>query len=441
MSASARVRARAASIVAQIALEGRSLDAALLNDAAASAQERGLLRTLCYDSIRWWIRLDALLARLLSRPDQQLAPEVRALAIVGLCQLLHTDIPAHAAVDETVNAARLLGHPRAAGMINAILRRAQREHATLLAEIDRDAAIRTAHPRWLVERIASDWGQQSEQLLAANNTRPPFWIRVNRLRGAGEDYRDRLQTQGVGVSAKLFNDEALLLERPLDVHDLPGFTAGEVSVQDAAAQLAAHLMAARDGERVLDACAAPGGKTGHILELAPRLDELVALDISAERMKRVEENLQRLNLRATLRIADATEPEGWFDGRSFDRILVDAPCSGTGVIRRHPDIKLLRQPSDIAATAKRQLQLLTALWRTLKPGGRLLYAACSILREETTTVVERFLAAHADAREATGSAVAAIGQPMSPGSGLRIAVGTGGMDGFYYACLEKDKGP
>jgi len=438
MSASARVRARAASIVAQVALEGRSLDAVLLDDAAASAHERGLLRTLCYDSIRWWIRLDALLGRLLSRPGQKLAPEIHALAVVGLCQLLHTDIPAHAAVDETVNAARLLGHSRAAGMINAILRRAQREHATLLAEIDRDMAARAAHPRWLVERIAAGWGEQTETLLAANNARPPFWIRVNRLRSAGADYRKRLEAHGIAVSGSLFKDEALLLERALDVHDLPGFGAGEVSVQDAAAQLAAHLLAARDGERVLDACAAPGGKTGHILELTPRLDELVALDISAERMKRVEDNLRRLNLKATLRIADASEPEGWFDGRSFDRILIDAPCSGTGVIRRHPDIKLLRKPSDIPVMAQRQSQLLTALWPTLKPGGRLLYAACSIVREETTGIVERFLAAHADARDAT--AVAAIGQSASTERGLRIAVGTGGMDGFYYACLEKDKG-
>lgn len=440
MSASARVRARAASIVAQVAMQGRSLDAALLDNVSASAQERGLLRTLCYDSIRWWIRLDALLARLLSRPDQKLAPDVRALAVVGLCQLLHTDIPAHAAVDETVNAARLLGHPRAAAMINAILRRAQREHAALLAQIDRDAALRTAHPRWLVERIASQWGEQTDALLTANNARPPFWIRVNRSRGAGADYRKRLESEGIAVRASLFNDEGLLLERALDVHELPGFSAGEVSVQDAAAQLAAHLLAACDGERVLDACAAPGGKTGHILERTQRLEELVALDIAAERMKRVADNLERLNLKATLRIADANEPRAWFDGRSFDRILLDAPCSGTGVIRRHPDIKLLRQPSDVPAMAQRQAQLLAALWPTLKPGGRLLYAVCSVLREETTTVVERFLAARADAREVTAAAVAAIGHPACEGTGLRIGVGTGGMDGFYYSCLEKDKG-
>ena len=285
VSASARVRARAAKIVADVAARGRSLDAALRDDPRATPQERGLLRSLCYDSIRWYIRLDALLDRLLSRPGQKLAPEVRALAIVGLCQLLYTDIPEHAAVDETVNAARIIGHERAAGMVNAILRRAQREHAQIGADVDRDLADRTAHPRWFVDSMKVDWGEAPDAVLAANNQRPPFWIRVNRLRSSGADYRARLQAQGVAVAASLFDEEALQLERAMDVHELPGFAAGEVSVQDAAAQLAARLVAPKAGERVLDACAAPGGKTGHLLELAPDLGELVAIDVSGERLQ------------------------------------------------------------------------------------------------------------------------------------------------------------
>ena len=437
MSASARVRARAAKIVADVAEHGRSLDAALRDDPRATPQERGLLRSLCYDSIRWYIRLDAMLDRLLTRPGQKLSPEVRALAIVGLCQLLYTDIPEHAAVDETVNAARIIGHARAAGMVNAILRRAQREHARIGAEIDRDLAVRTAHPPWFVDSMTVDWGAVRDAVLAANNQRPPFWIRVNRLRSSGADYRARLQAQGVAVAASMFGDEALQLEQAMDVHELPGFAAGEVSVQDAASQLAGRLVAPQAGERVLDACAAPGGKTGHLLELAPDLEELVAIDVSEERLRRVAENLDRLDLRATLLVADASEPQAWFDGRLFDRILIDAPCSGTGVIRRHPDIKLLRRADDIPALAARQSQLLRALWPLLAPGGRLVYASCSALRAETTAVVSEFLASHAQARDVTGAAVAASGQAGPGGGGLRIAAGTGGMDGFYYACVDK----
>jgi 16S rRNA (cytosine967-C5)-methyltransferase len=437
VSASARVRARAAKIVAEVAAHGRSLDAALRDDPQATPQERGLLRSLCYDSIRWYIRLDAILDRLLTRPGQKLSPEVRALAIVGLCQLLYTDIPEHAAVDETVNAARIIGHARAAGMVNAVLRRAQREHAQIEAEVDRDLAVRTAHPTWFVDSMTVDWGDVRDAVLAANNRRPPFWIRVNRLRSSGADYRARLQAQGVAVAASLFGEEALQLEQAMDVHELPGFAAGEVSVQDAASQLAGRLVAPQAGERVLDACAAPGGKTGHLLELAPELKELVAIDVSEERLRRVAENLDRLELRATLLAADASEPQAWFDGRLFDRILIDAPCSGTGVIRRRPDIKLLRRADDIPALAARQSQLLRALWPLLAPGGRLVYASCSALRAETTAVVSEFLASHAQARDVTGAAVAASGQADPGGGGLRIAAGTGGMDGFYYACVDK----
>jgi len=442
-SSSARVRARAARVVAEVAFRGRSLDAALAAELAGARQERGLLRSLCFDSIRWYIRLDALLGKLLSRPDQPLSPEVRSLAIVGLCQLLHTDIPPHAAVDETVNAARLLGRPRAAGLINAVLRRAQRESA-LLASVDRDLALRTAHPRWLVDALQADWGEQYESILAANNQRPPFWIRVNRSRVDPREYRARLEAQGVRIAAALFGGAALQLQQAMDVDELPGFAAGEASVQDAAAQIAARLVDPQPGERVLDACAAPGGKTGHLLELAPELGELMAVDVSGERLRRVEDNLRRLGVRATLIEADATDVRAWFSGRPYDRILIDAPCSGTGVIRRRPDIKLLRRPEDVPALAARQLELLQTLWPLLAPGGRLVYASCSSLRAETVDVMERFLATQPEARETPARdlapAVALAGQAAGAGPGLRIAAGTDGMDGFYYACVDKTKG-
>lgn len=437
------MRAQAARVVAQVAFGGRSLDAALaLQDSTMTRQERGLLRALSYDSIRWYLRLDALLERLLARPDQRILPELRALAIVGLCQLVHTDIPAHAALAETVDAVRLLGHPRAAGLVNALLRRCQREHAQLLPQVDRDLALRSAHPRWLVEALTADWGEQAAGILEANNGRPPMWLRVNRRRGSGAQYRARLEAAGLGVATSLFEDEALLLQSPVDVEALPGFTAGEVSVQDAAAQMAARLLAPLPGERILDACAAPGGKTGHLTELQPELAELVAVDVSPERLRRVEENLLRLGpaerTNVQLLVGDAAEPAQWWDGRPFDRILLDVPCSATGVIRRHPDIKLLRRPEDIGALCERQLQLLHGLWPLLAPGGRLVYASCSALLAETSAVVEAFTAARRDTRELDGQGLGLGLQPQER-AGHRIAAGTARMDGFYYACLEKRK--
>jgi 16S rRNA (cytosine967-C5)-methyltransferase len=426
VSRSAAVRAAAAKIVADVAMRGRSLDTALTFDLHATRQERGLLRALTYDSIRWYLRLDALLDRLLSRPGQKLEPDVRALAIVGLCQLLYTEIPAHAAVAESVEAARHLGHPRAAGLINAVLRRCQREHEQLGPQIDRDVAVGTAHPHWLVDALEAEWGEQAEAILAANNQRPPFWVRVNRRRTTGAEYRARLAASGIAVTNSMYDDEALLLADAVDVADLPGFGDGDVSIQDAAAQLGARLLAPEPGERILDACAAPGGKTGHLLELQPELAELVAVDVSSERLTRIADNLHRLGLSATLATGDATDPAGWWDGRPFQRILLDVPCSATGVIRRHPDIKLLRRSADIAPLAARQLQLLRAVWALLAPGGRLVYASCSALRAETVAVVEAFKATDAQARETTAA--------------VRIAAGTAGMDGFYYACLEKPEG-
>jgi 16S rRNA (cytosine967-C5)-methyltransferase len=323
------------------------------------------------------------------------------------------------------------------------VRSATREHTQLTAQIDRDIALRTAHPRWLVDALAADWGEQSEAILAANNQRPPFWVRVNRRRTSGPQYRDRLAASGIAVADSMFGDEALLLADAMDVAELPGFAEGHVSIQDAAAQLGARLVAPRAGERVLDACAAPGGKTGHLLELEPELAQLVAVDVSSERLTRIADNLRRLGLSATLVAGDAGAPADWWDGRPFERILLDVPCSATGVIRRHPDIKLLRRPEDIAALATRQLQLLQALWALLAPGGRLVYASCSALQAETVAVVEAFMATGAQARDTTAAALAdsgAIAATAPAPTGRRIAAGTAGMDGFYYACLEKTEG-
>jgi 16S rRNA (cytosine967-C5)-methyltransferase len=435
----ARARATAAQVVLAVARAGRTLEDALAAVAPA-ADMRPTVQSLAFGAVRWFHELDACLALLSGRPPGRLDPEVRALALVGLYQLAHGATPPYAAVAETVEASRVLRRPRAAGLLNAILRRFLREREAVLAAARRDPEARHAHPAWLIEAFAGDWPQEVESILAAGNAQPPLWLRVNARRGDAAGYRQRLAEAGLDAEACPFAPEALKLSRPVDVARLPGFTEGDVSVQDAAAQLAARLLGARPGMRVLDACAAPGGKTCHLLELAPGLAEVVALDVDAPRAARIRENLGRLGLEAEVRTGDACEPSGWWDGRPFDRILVDAPCSGTGVIRRHPDIKLLRQPADIPAFAARQRDLLESAWRLLVPGGRLLYATCSVLKAENAVVVRAFLDGHGEAVEVTESARLFLpAQPPAtgPGPGLALLTGAADTDGFYYACLEK----
>lgn len=435
----ARARADAARVVDAVVRDGHTLEDALARqhtDAAA----RAAVQSLAWGSIRWFPELDACLALLAGRPTHRLDPAVRALAIVGLCQLGHGQTPPHAAVAETVEAARLLGKARAAGLVNAVLRRFQRERQAILAAVHRAPEALYAHPLWLIEALKRDWPDGWRDILAAGNEHPPMWLRVNVRRLSVDAYRARLDLAGMTAQSSDLAPEALRLVQPVPIANLPGFLAGDVSVQDAAAQLAARLLDARAGMRVLDACAAPGGKACHLLELQPSLAELVALDMSPQRVALVRDNLDRLGLTATVLAGDASEPATWWDGRPFERILLDVPCSGTGVIRRHPDIKLLRRPDDIMAFAVRQRRLLDTAWPLLAPGGRLLYATCSVLRAENAAVVEGFLAANPGAAEVTGSARLFVpGRPPEPGPGPGLALPTGaaGADGFYYACLER----
>jgi 16S rRNA (cytosine967-C5)-methyltransferase len=443
LSTPAEVRARAAQIVVLVAERGQSLDG-LLAAASGKPQERGLLRSLCYGTLRWHIRLSAILAQVVSGPATRLEPEVRALTLVGLFQLLHTDIAPHAAVSETVNATRVLDEPRAASLVNAVLRRCQREGKALGELVDADPALRTAHPQWFADQLAADWPDDATAILDANNMHPPFWLRVNRQHTTPSDYLDRLQAAGMKASLSPHAPEALLLEEAVDVKSLPEFASGWVSVQDAAAQLAAHVVKPLAGHRVLDACAAPGGKTCHMLELEPGLAEMVAIDASGERLERLQQNLTRLRLKATVLKGDAETPESWWNGEPFDRILIDVPCSATGVIRRHPDIKLLRRAVDIPALAERQGNMLERLWPLVKPGGRLVYASCSVLRAENAAIIEPFLKRHREARDVTASlsvAWPAAGQRYAEREpGRRLMPGEAAMDGFYYACLQKSHG-
>ncbi len=426
-------RSAAARVIDQVLAEGHSLAGTLAPAlAGVPPAERGLTQELCYGTLRWAPRLEALAGKLLDKPLRARDSDVHALLLVGLYQLLYLSVPPHAAVSLTVEATARLKKEWARGLLNGVLRRLQREQETLLAAVDSSESAALAHPAWLLARLELDWPQHWRDIAAANNARPPMTLRVNRLRGSREQYLERLAQAGISATAAAHAPEAITLETPLPVERLPGFAAGDVSVQDAAAQLAAGLLQLAPGQRVLDACAAPGGKTGHILETCPQV-ELLALDSEAERLQRVTENLTRLKLTAELRAGDAGDPSVWWDGRPFDRILLDAPCSGSGVIRRHPDIKTLRRPEDIATLAGQQARLLRALWPLLAPGGILVYATCSIFAAENTGQVSAFLHDEAQAGELPINAT--WGQ--AAGAGRQILPGEYGMDGFYYAVLHK----
>jgi 16S rRNA (cytosine967-C5)-methyltransferase len=430
---SADVRALAAQALAQVALGGVSLREAMERHAPklADPRDRALLMALLSDGARWWPRFDAALDRLLEQPLRRKEPAVHALLVLGLVQLEVLELADYAAVAATVEAARALKRPRLAGLINAVLRRWQRERATRLAALDADPQTRHAHPAWLARAIARDWPDRAESVLAADNREPPLMLRANRRRTTREALLDRLRADGQAAEPHAWLADAVVLPHSTEVTRLPGFADGLFAVQDGAAQVAADLADARDGLRVLDACAAPGGKACHLLERADVA--LVALESEPKRAERIGQNLARLQLRAKVVVGDAGEPSAWWDGRRFDRILVDAPCSATGVLRRRPDVRLHRHADDIPAMAAQQQRILAALWPLLAPGGRLLYVTCSLLRAENEGVVAPFLAAHADARavpfELPAGQAAAVGWQILPGDG--------DLDGMYYAVLEK----
>ncbi|MBL1377033.1 16S rRNA (cytosine(967)-C(5))-methyltransferase RsmB [Zobellella iuensis] len=428
-----KTRAAAANILHQVIHQGQSLSALLPRyQQELAAKDRALLQELCFGSLRWYSRLDAIARQLLEKPLKGKYQPVHALLLVGIYQLLYTRIPAHAALAETVNACKLLKAEPFKGMVNGVLRNVQRRQDELTTKIDALPQLRLAHPNWLVKRLQQAYPEQWPTILEANNQHPPMWIRVNRRHHSREHYLALLLQAGLDAAPDPLADSALRLARPLDVALLPGFEQGHSSVQDAAAQMAAQLLEAAPGELVLDACAAPGGKTAHILERQPELGQLVALDLDAERLQRVHQNLQRIGLTASVLQGDAARPADWWQGPLFDRILLDAPCSATGVIRRHPDIKWLRRQEDIAQLADLQASILDALWQQLKPGGTLLYATCSILPDENKEQIKAFLNRTPDARHLP---LHEHDSPQHPG--WQLLPGTEQRDGFYYAKLSK----
>ncbi len=415
--------------------EGPSAEAALA--ANPRDPQRAAVQAVTLGTLRWYLRLAPAVLPLLARSTAQTDPKLRSLLACAVHQLEYSTHAPATTVAAAVDAARLLGFERAAGLVNALLRRFQRERADLLAAVDLDLAARHAHPDWLVAALRAAWPEQLEQLLAANNGHPPLSLRVDLARTRIADYLQELAARGLSAAAVPGVPTAVMLALALPVTGIPGFAEGRVSVQDPSAQLAALWLAPRPGERVLDACAAPGGKSGALLEMAGGPIALTAVDSEAARLARVGDNLRRLGRTAQLVQADLCAPPAWWDGAPFDAILLDAPCSGTGVIRRHPDIKLLRRASDIAGFAARQSALLRSCWPLLRRGGRLLYATCSLLPAENAAVVSAFLAA------TPAAGVLPVPEPWrdlplhSCEPGWQLLPGAAG-DGFYYACLQKE---
>jgi 16S rRNA (cytosine967-C5)-methyltransferase len=413
---------RAAAIQVAHVAAGRSLSAVLeQNTGESTGAARGALIDLCFGTLRRYGRVQATV-RMLSERNVT-SPRVEALLWCALYALDSGRYAEYTVVDQAVRACTALGESRAAGYVNAVLRARLRSRARIEAQLAANPVARHQHPEWWIARVRAAYPHEWEQVLAAGNDHPPMCVRVNARRLAAQAWLERVAASG--VRGRIIGDEAVLLEQPMPVDRLPGYPQGDVSVQDAAAQRAAPALDLRAGQRVLDACAAPGGKSAHILELADV--SLTALDLDASRCTLVRNNLNRLGLSADVRTADCCEPGSWWDGVAYDRILADVPCTASGVARRHPDIKWLRRASDVEACAIRQARILDALWRLLTPGGKLLYATCSVFPEENDAVVEAFLERTRTARRLVAPGLERV--PLLPDAE---------HDGFYFALLEKN---
>jgi len=395
------------------------------------SRDNALARHLTYGVLRWLTALEWLAGELLSKPIKRREHDVQRLVLLGLHQLWHDQTASHAAVNETAECARMLGKPWAVGLINAVLRRFQRERDQLLKKLEQTEQ-RYAHQGWMLKEIQRDWPQHWQAIVEANNQQAPLWLRINRQKAVEPKLRDNLKTAGFTVSDHPFAGDAIMTEPPAPVIKIPGFEAGWLSVQDPAAQLARDLVEPKAGERILDACAAPGGKTAHLLETCADI-ELTALDKYAQRVEQLELSLKRLELTAQTTVADAADTASWWQGKRFHKILLDAPCSATGVIRRHPEIKWLRSKDQVNSVVDLQAELLAALWPLLEPGGRLVYATCSVLKRENSQQIQKFLEQNSDASEETP----ALEWGISTSHGRQILPGEAQMDGFYYAVLRK----
>lgn len=428
-------RAVAARVLYAVIHDGALLDRELesVRGAGLEARDQGFVQECTYGVLRRYQALRHRLASLLERPLRKRDGVIEMLLLSALHQLFEMDAPAHGVVDASANACRELDKSWAAGLVNATLRNALRQRDHYAPPTEADVEAYWNHPHWLVDAIRAAWPEDWRAVLTAAAAHPPFALRVNVRRISRDDYLARLRNVGIAASAAPFGTEGVVPDKALPVSRLPGFDEGLVSVQDTAAQLAAPLLDATAGQRVLDACAAPGGKAMHLLESCAGQLDLTALDVDPRRLARVTQNAERLGLQCRIACGDAAEPAGWWDGEAYDRILLDAPCSATGVIRRHPDIKLHRRPADLPLLAARQSAILDALWPLLREGGKLLYATCSILPAENDAILAAARRRHGDFNVQHISAD--WGRPTA--HGRQILSGEHDMDGFYYALIEK----
>lgn len=419
------IQLAASQIVQQVLVDGRNLnqvlDESLGRKAVWTPAQRAALQDLSYGTLRFYGQLDALLDALLHKPLSD--RRIYYVLLVALYQLQYSKAAQHAVVDHAVRSAQML-NAKVSGLVNAILRNFLRSQDALLERAAQHATGRYSYPQWWIDELQAQYGERSAAVLEAGNRHPPMTLRVNRRRNTTADYLALLNQHG--LTARLIEPDALQLDKPVPVNKLPGFFEGLASVQDAGAQYAARLLDVHDGMRVLDACAAPGGKTAHILERAAV--DMVAVDKDAKRLQRIAENLQRLDLAAQLVAGDAAKPDEWWDGGLFERILVDVPCSASGVVRRHPDIKWLRRRQDIAGFAAQQLDILRALWRLLAQDGKLLYATCSVFHQENGQVIAAFLEQQPDAQRLPIDLPGDIDGQLLPDDQ---------HDGFFYALLQK----
>ena len=404
---------------------GRSLDKTLSDSSSP------LLRELVFGVARWYWKLKVYAEHLLEKPLRARDSDVMILILVGLYQLAELRIPVYASINETVNACEQLGKGWAKGLVNAVLRSYLRRKDEL--DVDLPDIARYCHPSWMIESVRSSWPAHWREILLANNERPPMVLRVNRQRIDRASYMQKLSQKEMSAVADPLSVDGVVLDTPVGVDELPGFLDGLVSVQDTVAQWAADVLPVKPGNRILDACAAPGGKLTHILEAHPALAEVTAIDISQKRVNLIKDNLSRLGLAAKLLVADAAEPSTWWEGSLFDCIVIDAPCTGTGVIRRRPEIKHLRRPEDLGKLVEQQAGLLDRLWQTLIPNGYLLYITCSIFLEENEAQIERFSTANKNVR------ICDLDLPTGTRSryGLQTLPGVHKVDGFYYSLMQK----
>jgi len=396
-----------------------------------NSRDNAFARNLTYGVLRWLNALDWLAGELLVKPLKKRERDVQRLILLGLQQLWHDQTASHAAINETAECARLLGKPWAVGLINAVLRRFQREQELLLIKLEQTWQHH-AHPDWMLKEIQNDWPDKWRSIVDANNLQAPLWLRINRQRADESTLRKDMETAGFEVCDHPFARDAISISPAAAVSKIPGFEKGWLSVQDPAAQLARDLLDPRTGDRILDACAASGGKTAHLLESNPGI-ELTALDRQAKRLEQIHQGLDRLGLKAGTQLADAANVGQWWNGEKFNKILLDAPCSATGVIRRHPEIKWLRSRDQVNSAAETQIGLLTALWPLLEAGGTLVYATCSVLKRENNQQIQIFLEQHADAVAEVPQVKWGTAEPH----GRQIMPGEARMDGFFYAVLRK----